>query len=179
MGRLFEEHSNYLLAVISRLMGPALARTLEPADVLQETLLVASARFSDFQGTDERELRTWLAAIARRKLIDLARHNGRLKRALKGRLSLDEPQSERGESLADSLPSDICTASQFAVKREMSDKLAEALTTLEPRDAEVMKLRYVDGMTLEEIGSRVGTGRNGVRGIIARGLKSLRRLLPS
>lgn len=178
MGRLFEEHTRYLLSVITRLMGPELRRSIEPTDVLQETLLAASARFGDFEGTEEYELRAWLAAMARRRLIDMARHNGRLKRALKGRLSLDEPKAPGGEPVAELLPADLCTASQVAMKNELTGRLAEALSRIDAREAEVLRLRYVDGLKLDEIGRRIGTGRNGVRGIVARGLSSLRRILP-
>src|SRR5262245_17713893 len=160
MGRLFEEHTRYLLTVITRLMGPELRRTLEPTDVLQETLLAAAARFGDFHGTKEYELRAWLAAMARRKLVDLARHNGRLKRALKGRLSLDE------QSVADLLTADLCTASQVAMKKELTGRLANALGLIDPQEAEVLRMRYVEALSFEEIGRKIGTGRNGVRGIV-------------
>lgn len=179
LGRLFEEHTRYLMSVITRLMGPELRRTLEPNDVLQETLLTAAARFDDFHGTKEAELRAWLAALARRKLVDLARHNGRLKRALKGRLSLDEQFAPSGESIADILTADLCTASQVAMKKELSGRLAAALLQIDSQEAEVLRMRYVEGLSFEEIGRRIGTGRNGVRGIVARGLTSLRRIIPS
>src|SRR5262245_5688350 len=179
MGRLFEEHTRYLLTVITRLMGPELRRTLEPTDVLQETLLTAAARFSEFHGTKEYELRAWLAATARRKLVDLARHNGRLKRALKGRLSLDEQQAPGGESIADILTADLCSASQVAMKKELTSRLKEALSQIDAQEAEVLRMRYVEGLSFEDIGRKIGTGRNGVRGIVARGLASLRRILPT
>lgn len=179
MGQLFEEYSHFLLAIIGKLMGPELRRTLEPADVLQETLLVATARFEDFHGNDDHELRAWLAALARRTLVDLARHNGRLKRALKGRISLDTPQTFEGETLVDLLSSSQCTASQIAVKGELADRLAKAMTLIDPREATVLQMRYVDGLSLEAIGQQIGTGRHGVAGIVARGLQNLRRILPS
>jgi RNA polymerase sigma-70 factor (subfamily 1) len=166
------------MSVITRLMGPELRRTIEPADVLQETLLTAAARFSDFHGTQEHELRAWLAAMARRRLVDMARHNGRLKRALKGRLSLDDAESS-GESVAEQLPSDQCTASQVAMKNELTDRLVEALDQIDSLEASVLRMRYAEGMSLEAIGRQIGTGRNGVRGIVARGLSSLRQILPS
>jgi DNA-directed RNA polymerase specialized sigma24 family protein len=81
-------------------MGPALYRTLEPEDVVQETLLVAATSFGDFHGQDDAEIRLWLATLARHKVVDLARHNGRIKRALKGNVSLDEPRAEDGEPLS-------------------------------------------------------------------------------
>jgi RNA polymerase sigma factor (sigma-70 family) len=160
------------------LMGPELRRTLEPADVLQETSFSAAARFADFHGTKEHELRAWLAAMARRRLVDLARHNGRLKRALKRRLSLDEPPAGGSEAV-DQLPADQCTASQVAMSRELSNRLADALAQIDAREAAVLRMRYAEGMSLEAIGRQIGTGRNGVRGIIARGLSSMRRILPA
>jgi RNA polymerase sigma-70 factor (ECF subfamily) len=179
LGRLFEEYRPFLHNVVNKLMGPALNRTLEPADVIQETLLIAATRFTDFHGGDERELRSWLVTLARHKLVDLARHNGRLKRAIKANVSLDEPRARNGESMRDLLPSDLCTASQFVAKKEMSDRLIKALTLINPREAAVLRMRYVEELTLEEIGHKIGTGRNGVRGIISRGLRNLRRILPS
>jgi RNA polymerase sigma-70 factor (ECF subfamily) len=159
-------------------MGPELRRSLEPSDVLQETLLAAAARFADFHGTKEDEIRAWLAAMARRKLVDLARHNGRLKRALKGRLSLDEPHAPGGDSVADGLAGDSCTASQVAMKNEASGRLAAAMQQIDAQEAAVLRMRYSEGLSLEAIGERIGTGRNGVRGIVARALSSLRRILP-
>jgi RNA polymerase sigma-70 factor (subfamily 1) len=178
-GRLFEEYTPFLRAVITKLMGPALYRTLEPEDVIQETLLVAATCFDDFHGEDDGEIRMWLATLARHKVVDLARHNGRLKRALKGKVSLDEPRTATGESLADQLPAELCTASMVAVKNELSGRLAKALTLIDPHEAAVLRMRYMDDMTLEEIGREIGTGRNGVRGIISRGLRNLRHILPN
>ena len=179
LGRLFEEYTPFLRAVITRLMGPALYRTMEPEDVVQETLLVASTCFEDFHGEDDSEIRMWLATLARHKVVDLARHNGRLKRALKGKVSLDEPRTPDGESLADQLAADACTASMVAVKNELTGRMAKALTLIDPQEAAVLRMRYMDDMTLEDIGRKVGTGRNGVRGIIARGLRNLRHILPN
>ncbi len=177
MGLLFERYSGQLLGMINKLMGPALLRTLDASDVLQETLMKATARFQDFQGSDARELRTWLRTLARRRLIDIARHNGRLKRALKAERSLNEPDTT-GTEMADQLPGDLCTASQVAVKRETNTKLVAALEHIDRREAEVLWLRYVDGLGFESIGRQIGVGRNGVRGIVARGLRNLRRLMP-
>jgi RNA polymerase sigma-70 factor (ECF subfamily) len=178
LGQLLARQTDFMLRVIAKLMGAALRRTLEPTDVLQETLLIAARRFADFQGSDEQELTSWLCALARRKLIDLARHNGRLKRALKRRLSLDESLADGGESLAGRLPLDTCTASQVAVKRELAGKLAEAMTQIDRREAEVLWLRYVEGMSLESIGRQIGVGRHGAGGLVSRALRNLRRLIP-
>jgi RNA polymerase sigma factor (sigma-70 family) len=61
----------------------------------------------------------------------------------------------------------------------MALKLADALGQIDDREAEVIWLHHVDGMSFEAIGERLGLGRNGVRGIWTRGLRNLRRILPA
>ena len=179
LGQLLSRYDRYLRLVISSSMGPALRRDLNASDVLQETLLVAAARFANFQGNDERELITWLRALASRKLIDLARRAGRLKRGPGGRVSLDEAHTARGESLGDQLADDRTSPSQAAARGEMAVRLAEALAGIDPTEAEVIWLHHVEGVSFDAIGQRLGIGRNAARGIWARGLRNLRRILPS
>jgi len=179
MDGIFAQYDRYLRLVIGSSMGPALRREYDASDVLQETLIIAATRFANFHGEDERELLTWLRTLASRKLIDLARRTRRLKRAPVDQLSLDEPQVGRGEVLGDQVAADLTSPSQAAAKREMAVKLADALGEIDPTEAQVLWLHHVDGMSFESIGERIGVGRNGVRGIWIRGLRNLRRILPS
>ncbi len=179
MDRIFARYESYLRLIIGSSMGPLLRRDYDASDVLQETLLVAATRFANFHGSDERELLTWLRALASRKVIDLARRSRRLKRAPADQVSLNEPQSGRGEALVDQVAGDLTSPSQAAARREMAVKLADALAKIDQTEAQVIWLHHVDGMSFEAIGERIGVGRNGVRGIWARGLRSLRRHLPA
>jgi RNA polymerase sigma-70 factor (subfamily 1) len=178
MGQLFTRYERYLRLVIGSSMGPVLRREYDASDVLQETLIVAAARFANFSGSDERELLTWLRTLASRKLIDLARRTRRLKRAPADQISLDEPQSARGEVLAEQVAGDLTSPSQAAVQREIAVKLADALSQIDPTEAQVIWLHHVEGMSFEAIGERIGVGRNGVRGVWTRGLRHLRGFLP-
>ena len=177
MDQLFVRYERYLRLVIGSSMGPALRREYDASDVLQETMLIAANRFAKFHGSDERELLTWLRTLASRKLIDLARRTRRLKRAPTDQISLDEPQSPQGDSLAEQVAGDLTSPSQAAVKRERAVKLADALSQIDPTEAQVLWMHEVEGMSFESIGERIGVGRNGVRGIWTRGLRSLRQFL--
>ena len=178
LGEIFARYERYLRLVIGSRMGPALRRNYDASDVLQETLIVAAARIANFHGSDERELLTWLRTLASRKLIDLARRTRRLKRAPADQISLQEPQSPRGDVLADRLPGDLTSPSQAAARREMAVKLADALGQLDQTEAQVIWMHHVEGLSFEAIGERIGVGRNGVRGIWTRGLRNLRGFLP-
>lgn len=178
MGRLFTRYERYLRLVIGSSMGPVLRRDYDASDVLQETLIIAAARFASFSGSDERELLTWLRTLASRKLIDLARRTRRLKRAPIDQISLDEPHSPQGVVLSEHVAGDLTSPSQAAAQREMAVKLADALSQIDPTEAQVIWLHHVEGLSFEAIGERIGVGRNGVRGIWTRGLRHLRGFLP-
>jgi RNA polymerase sigma-70 factor (ECF subfamily) len=179
LDQLFARYRAYLRLTIAGSMGPTLRRDCDASDVLQETLLVAAERFTKFYGTEEGELIGWLRVLASRKLIDLARRAGRIKRAPKDQLSLNGAQPGSDDKLVDQLAGDLTSPSQAAAKREMAVKLADALAQIDPTEAEVIWLHHADGMSFEEIGRRIGTGRNGARGVWVRGLRNLRQILPS
>ncbi len=67
--------------------------------------------------------------------------------------------------------------SEAASRRELTVLLADALAGLPELESEVLWLRHAEGLSFEAIGDRMGISRKSVRGIWARGLKSLKRSL--
>ncbi len=70
---------------------------------------------------------------------------------------------------------DQTSPSEAASRRELTVLLADALATLPEAEAEVLWLYHAEGLSFEAIGDRMGLGRKSIRGIWARGLKSLKR----
>ncbi len=95
-------------------------------------------------------------------------------------VSLDEPvgQGEDGSTLRDVLP-DQDHHDPFAacVDAEMKASLQAALVTLTARQQEVLKLYYHVGMTMKEIGVRLGLTESGVCRVHSGALRQLRVLL--
>ena len=67
--------------------------------------------------------------------------------------------------------------SEAASRRDLGVLLADALADLPEAEAEVLWLYHADNLSFETIGERVGLSRKSVRGLWARGLKSLKRSL--
>jgi RNA polymerase primary sigma factor len=87
----------------------------------------------------------------------------------------DEDDSELGQFIEDDLtPSPL----QSAYLSMLKDKLEEVLTTLSPREARILRLRFGldDGneYTLEEVGRKFGLTRERIRQIEGRALRRLR-----
>ncbi|MEE9232546.1 MAG: FliA/WhiG family RNA polymerase sigma factor [Nitrospirales bacterium] len=92
-------------------------------------------------------------------------------------VSLDEPvgQGEEGSTLRDVLP-DIDYQDPFiaCADAEMKTALKAVLITLSQRQQEVLELYYHVGMTMKEIGGRMGLTESGVCRIHSGALRTLR-----
>ncbi len=95
-------------------------------------------------------------------------------------LSLEKPVGEEEDSeLGSFIPDDEApTPSDTAYHRLLQDKLGEVLTTLSPREARILRLRFGlhDGRsyTLEEVGQKFGLTRERIRQIEHEALDRLR-----
>ena len=94
-------------------------------------------------------------------------------------VSLDSPVGDKESStLGDLLPSDNESVSSKVEAAETNAKIREVLATLNPREAEVLSLRYGldDGRskTLQEIANEFGVSRERIRQIEVKGLRKLK-----
>jgi RNA polymerase primary sigma factor len=95
-------------------------------------------------------------------------------------LSLERPVGEEEDSELGSFIEDDSspTPSHSAYQNLLSDKIEQILTTLSPREARILRLRFglVNGRsyTLEEVGQKFGLTRERIRQIEGKALRRLR-----
>ena len=118
------------------------------------------------------------------KLADLGRYHSRAKRSgggpdvpLDAAWDLPGGEGSQGGKLLDMLALSQTRPSEAASKRELTVLLADALAALPEAEAEVLWLYHAENLSFEGIGDRMGVSRKSIRGIWARGLKSLKRTL--
>jgi RNA polymerase sigma-70 factor (ECF subfamily) len=130
------------------------------ADLVQDTLVEAVRSAHGFRG--EAALTTWLCAIARRRL---ARHY----------------ESERRDTLVRSGLHVVGPPSEPARDDEVAgrDEVVRALGKLAPLHRQVLVLKYLDDLTVEEIAQVVGRSRVQVQSLLQRARDGLRRTLES
>lgn len=138
-------------------------RGLDPVlaeDVEAETWLVAARDLATFSG-DDQQLRAWMFTIARNRLIDARRREAR-------RPSVMVPPEALGEHPADDDPA-------LTALDVMSADAAVALVRacLPPDQAEVILLRVVGGLDVDEVAAIVGKRPGNVRVLQHRGLRRL------
>jgi RNA polymerase sigma-70 factor, ECF subfamily len=146
-------------------------RGLEPAaaeDLAGEVWLAVAGRLDRFVG-GERELRSWLFAVARNRLADHRRRAARRPRlvALDGQL-VDTASSQGQWTAAAGDPADL------AVDRLSAQAAIDALVVdLSPDQAEVVLLRVVGGLSVEEVAALTARSPGGVRVLQHRALKRM------
>jgi len=146
------------ITVLYRALNPALLRyyrahaTRVAEDLAQEVWLSAAPRLGSFEG-DEAQFRTWLFTVARRRLIDHWRASGR---------RVSEVQEEMEPVASDVDPAD----------RLMGDAaIAELTAGLTEEQREVITLRVVGGLSVDEVASIIGKSPVAVRVIQHRALR--------
>jgi RNA polymerase primary sigma factor len=103
-----------------------------------------------------------------------------LLQAAKHPASLDAPVGEGGETLIGHLVRDVTRGSpeDAAIRRELAKEVEHAMSPLDEREREVLRLHYGLGMdrelTFEEIGRRLSLTRERVRQIEAKAMAKMR-----
>jgi RNA polymerase sigma-70 factor (ECF subfamily) len=130
-------------------------------DLLQETLLEAVRSAHTFRGDSSAS--TWMCAIARRRL---ARHYESERRSEVARQSL---------RLVEEGTTDEEVATAELVERQ--DEVVRALGRLPALQRQVLVLKYLEGMSVQDIAGQVNRSRVQVQSLLQRGRDSLRRQL--
>ena len=176
-GRLLEPFRPYLRLLARLHLAPQLRGKLDPSDVVQQTLLQAYQALDQFRGHSEAERAAWLRQILARNLAQAVRYFGRARRDLAREQPLQAALDASSAQLEAWLAADQSSPSQRADQAEQAQRLAEALEQLPETQREALVLQHWQGLSLAEIGARLGRSPEAVAGLIKRGLKKLRHLL--
>lgn len=151
-------YRDYSSAVLRYLKGQGAP---DPEDLLGEVFLQMVRNLGAFEGT-ERGFRTWVFMIAHNRLVD-----GR-RRAARGRLD-HVPHDE----LAVAAGSGDCE--DDAMSRVDYEAVVTILKRLTPSQRDVLFLRLLARLTVEEVAAVVGKRPGAVKALQARGLATVRR----
>jgi RNA polymerase sigma-70 factor, ECF subfamily len=167
-----EAYGDYLKLLARLQLDPRLRKSLDPSDVVQQTLLVAHEKKAQFRGSTDAELRSWLRAILASQLAMAARAFGRREG---GRArSLENALGESSARLENLLAAEEQSPSQGAMHAERLLKLAEALARLPEDQRTAVELRYLRGLSVVDVAAAMAKTTISVTGLLYRGTRSLR-----
>ena len=169
-----EPYRHYLLVLAKLHLDARLRGKLDPADLVQQTLLRAYPALGQLRGREPAVVAAWLRRILARTLADTVRHYEADKRAVDLERSLSADLDKSASGLADWIAADHTSPSQRAERNEDLLRLADSLAELPDAQREVVVLKHLQGKTLAEIAEGTGQSVAAVAGLLRRGLESLR-----
>jgi RNA polymerase sigma-70 factor (ECF subfamily) len=135
---------------------------LDVEDVLQGIFLRAFRAIDHFEWQDDDAFFRWLCGIAKRALADEARASWR-------------ETLKKAEAIPDGFPVSGPTPSRILRREERLHRLERALQKLNPDYRQALLLSRIEGLTMKEIGERLGRSTDSVKHLIARGLRELKK----
>ena len=157
---LYARHQGRLLNFIRAQLHGTAAGRVTAEDVLQETLLESARKIAGFEPRAPSSFYRWLVGIARFKLSEARRAQRAKKRALE-------------EPLNAPVAAEQTSPSRGAMRTERADQLHEAIAALPDRQAEAVRLRYLEGLTVAETSERLDCSDPATKALVSRGLLAL------
>ena len=157
---LVERHSRTIFRVAYRMTG----NQHDADDVVQETFLRVYRQLESFES--RANFTTWLHRIAVNCSLDLLRTRTRHDRhrsndseeaLMNGDVATDQPHAER-----------------LLLSSEVQQQVSTALEALSGNERTAFVLRHFEGLSIEEIGSVLGTRVNATKNTIFRAVRKLR-----
>jgi len=151
--QLLERHREGLRRMIGLRLDKGVQRRVDASDVVQDVLIEANRRLTDYLSKAGMPFHVWLRHLARDRLIDAhRRHRGAARR------SVDREHHLAGPRLNDTSAADLAallldrqmTPAAAATHHELERRFATALETLEESDREVILMRHFEQLTNQQ-----------------------------
>lgn len=172
-----EPFRKYLEVLAQLHLDRRLRGKLDPADIVQQTLLRACSALGELRGREPEVLAAWLRRILASTLADAVKHYERDKRDVNLEQSLEADLDRSASGFGAWLAASHTSPSQHAERNEELARLVEALSALPELMREVVVLKHCQGWTLQQIADRIERSVPAVASLLRRGLEELRRRL--
>lgn len=154
VGSLLDHQREPLRRMIGMRLDPAIAAREDASDIVQNVLIEAHHRIQNYLKNPAMPFRLWLRHIAMDHIIDAHRRH-----RLAQRRSLDREQSLNSRENPDHSSMEIAgqlmdagvTPASEALKREMAQRVRDALEELAPEDREIILMRSMEQLSNQEV----------------------------
>jgi RNA polymerase sigma-70 factor (ECF subfamily) len=175
VNNLLERHRATLRRAVQLRLDRALARRVDASDVVQDVLLEAHRRLSDYVSDPRLPFPVWLRQLAHDRVIEMHRQH-----RVSQRRSLDREQGTAATfddrssfDLLQQLADPELTPAAANIRRELEQRFLAALDQLEEEDREIIWLRHFDQLGNSEAAAMLGFSPAAAG---MRHLRALRRL---
>lgn len=172
LGQALDACRDYLLRIAGDELHADLRAKGGASDIVQEALLEAQRDFGQFHGTSEDELLAWLRRLLLNNVADFTRRFRAGKRFAGREVALEtDSQADPAGQFAIDTPS----PSGHAMAQEELAELERALARLPEEYSQIIRWRYHEELSFEEIARRLERTENAARKLWFRAVERLRQ----
>ncbi len=177
---LMDRHRNSLRRMIQLRLDQRLMQRMDVSDVIQDVLIEANRRLSDYLSNPVMPFHLWIRQIGKDRIIDAHRRH-----RVSAKRSIDREQPQPGKGPFDQ--SSIVLANQFrdnaltpaaaATQRELALQIESAVKMLRDNDREIILMRHYEQLDNQEIAQSLGLTEPAASMRYLRALKRLREII--
>jgi RNA polymerase sigma-70 factor (ECF subfamily) len=173
-------HYEDLTSFLTQRLREAKPGMLSVEDLVQQTMMQVFRDIKRLEARPGINFSAWLKAIANHRILDEIRNKRRQKRGGEWQRRWGiETDSGNVLNPIDAAPATDNSPSRSASRHEKWQKLIELMQQLEPDQRQAIRLRFLEGLSIEEIAVAMDKTTGSIRGLLHRGKAALRTLLGS
>ena len=169
-----------LRRVIDMRLDPAVARRVDASDIVQDVLLEANQRLTEYLKTPAMPFHLWLRHLAQDRIIDThRRHRLAQRRSVDREQPINRPAwaDESSLGLVAQLIDTERTPTSEAIQHELQKRLAAAIDQLSDDDREIVLMRHHEGLSNQEVAKALELSEAAASMRYLRALRRLRTVL--
>jgi len=178
--QLMDRHRNSLRRMIQLRLDQRLMQRMDVSDVIQDVLMEANRRLTDYLANPVIPFHLWIRQIAKDRIIDAhRRHRVSAKRSI----DREQPQPGKGPpdqstmELANQFRDQALTPAAAATQRELAEQIESAVQLLRENDREIILMRHYEQLNNQEIAQSLGLTEPAASMRYLRALKRLREVI--
>ncbi len=178
--RLLGEFREPLRKVIDLRLDPVLARRVDASDIVQDVLLEANQRLTEYLKSPNMPFHLWLRHLAQDRIIDThRRHRQAQRRSIDREQAIQRPAWTDASSvqLVAQLVDAEQTPASAAIHQELQRRLSDALGQLGDDDRDIILMRHHEQLSNQDVAAALGLTEAAASMRYLRALRKLRGVL--
>ena len=180
VNQLMERHRDSLRRIVQLRLDQKIQRRIDVSDVVQDVLIEANRRLSDYVANPQMPFHLWLRQIAQDRIIDAhRRHRGSAKRSVDKERPLAVPSADDRSTM--DLAAQLCdrelTPAAAVAQAEMARCVERAISQLPDQDCEIIIMRHYEQLSNQEVAQALSLTEPAASMRYLRAIRRLRELM--
>ncbi len=178
--KLLAEFREPLRRVIGLRLDPVLIRRVDASDIVQDVLLEANQRLTEYLRSPAMPFHLWLRHLAQDRIIDThRRHREAQRRSIDKEQPLQRPAwaDDSSLQLAAQLVDTEKTPASAAIHQELQRRLEGAMAELDDADRDLILMRHHEQLSNQDVAAALGLTEAAASMRYLRALRKLRAVL--